>query len=115
MIILLLVSVSLKGFKDKYLSLVSMTLIGNEDFGVTNLFIISHNFIFQLVELGSVRANCEQHKYEYQYQCPQSQALLRFHGYFPKNCHGHRALFLLRYHGQFLQTLSLTLLLKNTT
>ena len=43
MIILLLlsVSVSLKGFKDKYLSLVSMTLIGNEDFGVTNLFIIS--------------------------------------------------------------------------
>ena len=40
MIILLLlsVSVSLKGFKDKYLSLVSMTLIGDEDFGVTNLF-----------------------------------------------------------------------------
>ena len=37
MIILLLVSVSLKCFKDKYLSLVSMTLIGDEDFGATNL------------------------------------------------------------------------------
>lgn len=40
MIILLLlgVSVSLKGFKDEYLSLVSMTLIGDAEFGVSNLF-----------------------------------------------------------------------------
>ena len=54
-----------QGLWGKCLSLVSMTLIGNEDFGVTNLFIISRDFIFQLVEveLGSVPANCEQHKY----------------------------------------------------
>ena len=44
-----------------------------------------------------------------------SHAPLRFHGYFPENCHGHRALFLFRYQGQFLQTLSLTVLLKKTT
>ena len=35
---MIILRVSLKGFKDKYLSLVSMTLIGDEDFGVTNLF-----------------------------------------------------------------------------
>ena len=51
---MIILRVSLKGFKDKYLSLVSMTLIGNEDFGLTNAFIISHIFFFQLVELGSV-------------------------------------------------------------
>ena len=35
---MIILRVSLKGFKDKYLSLVSMTLIGDEDFGVTILF-----------------------------------------------------------------------------
>ena len=49
MIILLLlgVSVSLKGFKDEYLSLVSMTLIGDAEFGVSNLF--TQFFFFEQV------------------------------------------------------------------